>query len=78
MGVFVQVISVGVVVSNLPFYYLILYGPWLGLLLMLRIIFPMKTPLSKYVIGTSVAFLFNWWLVKYVGMLIYGYLVGFI
>ena len=79
MTAIVKIIGLTVVLSNLTFYYLILYGSWLAFLLFLRIIFPIRAAtFSKYLVSSTVAFLFNWWLVKMFGMGLYGYLVGFV
>jgi len=79
MAAAVKAIGLSVVLSNLTLYYLILYGSWLAFLLLLRIIFPIRAAaFSKYLVSSTVAFLFNWWLVKMFGMGVYNYLLGFV
>jgi hypothetical protein len=79
IGLAVNLIGLDVITSNLVFYYLILYGSWVGLLVLIRLIFPMKrVPLTKYLASTGVALVFNWWLVKMFGAGFYVYLMGFV
>jgi hypothetical protein len=74
---FVKIIGVGVVVSNLSLYYLILYGGWTIGLLVLHILFP-RDSLTRYFINSGAGFVFNWFLVTSMGRWLYGYLNGFI
>jgi len=74
---FVKIIGVSVVVSNLKLYYLILYGAWTIGLLILHIVFP-RDSLTRYFINSGAGFVFNWFLVTSIGLWLYTYLLGFI